>query len=273
MSRATFDPGQKTRTTRHLRSCGGFLQKTTILSSVTAVLLVGFLGLWGQVQPPVDMNKFTLARIQFGTSYFGWFGRRGGRGGGAPWAHDYPRSERNFMKIMAEVTKVDVNSDGHIVSFESEEVFQFPIAYMCEVGYLDLSETEIVNMREYLLRGGFLIIDDFRGDRALWNFVQQMRLVFPDRALEEIPRDHQIFTCFYDISALDLPPPPTYARQYLNPRYYGMNDDTGRLMMVVNYDTDIGDYWEWSDDPFMPIDDSNEAYKYGVNYVMYALTH
>jgi len=261
-----------------LRRPGRFLGKLSriwLLLVLIVVLASGFLWVGAQNQPPIDMKKFTLARIRFDTSNFGWFGGRGGRGrgGGAPWAHDYPRSERNFMKILAEVTKVDVNSEGHIISFDNEEIFKFPIAYICEVGYLDMSEMEVLNMREYLLRGGFLIVDDFRGERDLYNFVRQMRLVFPERSLELIPRTHKIFTCFYDISDLELPPPPTYARQYLDPQYYGMSDDNDRLMMVVNYDTDIGDYWEWSNDPFWPIAETNEAYKYGVNYVMYALSH
>jgi len=174
------------------------------------------------------------------------------------------------MKIMAEVTKLDVNPGGHITSFESDDAFKYPIAYLCEVGYLDLSEQEAHRMREYLLRGGFLIVDDFRGERGLDNFRQQMKSVFPDRSLEELPRTHPIWKSFYDVSNL-LPEPP-YAKN-LVPQYFGMSDYNGRLIMVVDYNTDISEYWEWSDDPFMPIDQTNEAYKYGVNYLMYALTH
>src|SRR5438445_414024 len=101
----------------------------------------------------------------------------------SPWSHDWPKSEEHLMKIMAEVTKLDVNPGGHITSFENDDVFKYPIAYLCEVSYLDLSEQEAHRMREYLLRGGFLIVDDFRGERALDNFRQQMKSVFPDRSL------------------------------------------------------------------------------------------
>jgi hypothetical protein len=174
------------------------------------------------------------------------------------------------MKILAEVTRLDVNADGHILSFEDEEVFKVPIAYLCEVGFLDLSEKEVRNMNQYLLRGGFLIVDDFRGERDLDNFKRQMKRVLPDRAIEELPRTHPIFNCFYDIS--NLFPPPPYA-QNLIPQYFGISDDKGRLMMVIDYNNDISEYWEWSDNPLMPIEQTNEAYKYGVNYVMYALTH
>jgi len=226
---------------------------------------------WAQRELPRIENRFTLARIRFSTSFFS-YGRRGrfGGGGQAPWSHDWPASEENFMKILAEVTRVDVNPGGHIVSFEDEDVFRYPIAYLCEVGFMQLSEKEAHNMREYLLRGGFLIVDDFRGPNELYNFVSQLKLVFPDRSLEELPRTHPIFTCFYDISNLDLEPP--YSRD-LRPQYLGMKDDAGRLMMVVDYNNDISDYWEWSANPFQRIEDTNEAFKYGVNYVMYALTH
>jgi hypothetical protein len=223
--------------------------------------------LWAQEETIVKY-KFTMARIRYTTGNFGGFGF--GRGQGPPWSHDYPKSEEHFMKIMSEVTKLDVNPEGHIVSFDNNEVFKFPIAYLCEVGFLDLSEGEVRNMNQYLLRGGFLIVDDFRGERDLDNFKAQMKLVFPDRALEELPRTHAIFNCFYDISGL-FPPPP-YS-QNLIPQYFGISDDHGRLMMVVDYNNDISEYWEWSDNPLMPIELTNEAYKYGVNYVMYALTH
>ena len=133
-----------------------------------------------------------------------------------------------------------------------------------------LSDNDAKIMREYLLRGGFLIVDDFRGEREIENFKAQLKMVFPEHSLEELPRTHEIFKCFYDISNL-LPPPP-YARSFI-PQYLGMSDDKQRLMMVVDYNNDISEYWEWSNDPFMPIEETNEAYKYGVNYVVYALTH
>ncbi len=236
------------------------------------VLLFGFFAAVAQDeggQAPEVRSRFTMARIKFGTGDFGWM-RFGGRGSGPPWSHDTPRSEQHLMKIMAEVTKLDVNPDGHITSFENEDCFQYPVAYLCEVGYLELSDQEAHNMSEYLLRGGFLIVDDFRGERDLDNFKQQLKKVFPDRSLEELPRTHPIFNCFYDIA--NLYPPPPYA-QWLIPQYMGINDDKGRLMMVVDYNNDLSEYWEWSDNPFMPIEETNESYKYGVNYLIYALTH
>jgi len=229
------------------------------------LLGVGLFSLRAQEELPRSESKFTMARVSFAAPGFRFWRR-----GGPPWSHDWPRSEEHFMKIMAEVTRLDVNPGGHIINFESDDAFKYPIAYLCEVGFLELSEQEARNLGQYLLRGGFLIVDDFRGERALENFKRQMLLVFPDRALEELPRTHPIFTCFYDIS--NVFPEPPYS-QDLRPQYLGMSDDKGRLMMVVDYNNDLSEYWEWSDDPFMPIEQTNEAYKYGVNYVMYALTH
>ena len=239
---------------------------------LAACLIICALAIFAQdVQElPRKESKFTFARIQFNTNMMRFMGR-GMRGGFADpfWSHDWPRSEEHLMKIMAEVTRLDVNPGGHIISFQNDDCFKYPIAYLCEVGYMQLSQEEARRMAEYLLRGGFLIVDDFRGEREWYNFVHQMQLVFPDRQLEELPRTHEIWKCFYDISDLSIEPPYGMG----TPQYFGMEDDNGRLMMVVDYNNDISDYWEWSDNPIMPIERSNKAYQYGVNYIMYALTH
>jgi hypothetical protein len=223
-----------------------------------------------QGELPRKESRFTFGRIYFDYPMTRFFSGPVGAGNGPPWSHDWPRSEEHFMKIMSEVTKLDVNPGGHIISFQNDECFKYPIAYLCEPGYMNLSDPEARRMAEYLLRGGFLIVDDFRGDREFYNFQYQMKRVFPNRSLEILPRTHPIWSGFYDITKLNIEPP--YSKFYI-PQYYGMSDDTGRLMMVVNYNNDISEYWEWSNDPFLPIDQSNQAYRYGVNYVMYALTH
>jgi hypothetical protein len=251
------------------------LSRRQIVAILLAALLlvVGVLAAFAQRELPRTESKFTFARVQYTVPMGGRsFGRMGGPIGasnGPPWSHDFPNSEENFMKIVSEVTRIDVNPGGHLINFNSEDCFKYPVAYLCEVGYLNLSDKEVENMREYLLRGGFLIVDDFRGYSALQNFMDEMETVFPDRRLEELPRDHPIFTCFYDISDIELPAPYDRTR----PQYFGIKDDNGRLMMVVDYNTDISEYWEWSADPFYKVGDTNDAFKYGVNFVMYALTH
>jgi hypothetical protein len=221
-------------------------------------------------EAPRKESKFTFGRLYFESPMIRKFMGTIGAGNGPAWSHDWPRSEEHFMKIMAELTKLDVNPSPHIFSFQNDDCFKYPIAYLCEVGYMHLSPQEAHRMAEYCLRGGFLIVDDFRGDYELNNFKNEMKKVFPDRSLEVVPRTHPIWTCFYDISKLNIEPP--YER-WLTPQYLGINDDNGRLMMIVNYNNDVSEYWEWSSNPVYPIDTSNEAYKYGVNYVVYALTH
>ncbi len=242
------------------------------LSLLLAALAGAMIGLRAQdvEELPRNESKFTFARIMFDSGMMGFFGRGRGDWGGPPWGHDWPRSEEHLMKIVAEVTRLDVNPSGHIITFQNDDCFKYPIAYLCEVGFIELSDEEARRMAQYLLRGGFLIVDDFRGERELGNFTRQLKKVFPNRSLEELPRTHPIWKCFYDISDLSIEPPYS---QSLTPRYFGMSDDQERLMMVVDYNNDISDYWEWSDDPIMPIESTNEAYKYGVNYIMYALTH
>jgi hypothetical protein len=245
--------------------------------TIFVVLVAGILALGAQVNPggqevPRKESKFTLARIYFDYPMTRFWPGAVGSATGPPWSHDWPRGEEHFMKIMSEVTKLDVNPSGHIISFQNDDCFKYPIAYLCEVGYIQLSKEEAQRMSEYLLRGGFLIVDDFRGQREMYNFLNQMQQVFPNRTIQEIPRSHPIWNCFYDVSNIEIPPPPIYSR-FDKPQYFGMSDDNGRLMMVIDYNNDISEYWEWSNDPLKPIDDTNEAYKYGVNYVMYALTH
>ena len=252
--------------TRHLSFV---LRLLSIVCAIAACILY-LKAQEGQPEVPRKESRFTFGRIYFDSPISRFNFGPVGAGNGPPWSHDWPRSEEHFMKIMAEVTKLDVNPSGHIISFQNDDCFKYPIAYLCEVGFINLSDQEARRMAEYLLRGGFLIVDDFRGERAFYNFQRQMKRVFPNRSLEELPRTHEIWNCFYDITKVVIEPP---YENYLIPQYFGMSDDTGRLMMVVNYNNDISDYWEWSDDPFMPMEQSNQAYRYGVNYVMYALTH
>ncbi len=258
----------------------GFNRQSSIVNrkfilAALSIFLVGILALGAQIklpEVPRKESKFTFARIYYDFPMTRFWPGSVGAANGPPWSHDWPRGEEHFMKIISEVTKLDVNPSGHIISFQNDDCFKYPIAYLCEVGYIQLSKEEARRMAEYLLRGGFLIVDDFRGPREANNFMNQMKQVFPNRTIEELPRSHPIWKSFYDISNLEIPPPPIYSR-FDKPQYFGMSDDNGRLMMVINYNNDISEYWEWSDDPLKPIDDTNEAYKYGVNYVMYALTH
>jgi hypothetical protein len=226
---------------------------------------------------PYD-GRLHFVRIRYtpaSPSGFG-FGRRGrgGWGGREPmWAHDYPRGELNFTRILDETTYARPLVGGsNILALDDPRLFQYPIAYIVEVGYWSPTDAEAAGLRTYLLKGGFLIVDDFREPWTLQNFEAQMERVLPGARLVELDGSHEIFDSFFRIDPHAVIPP--YGPQ--DPVWYGIcedNDPSKRLMAIVNYDNDISEYWEYSDRGYYPIDLSNEAYKLGVNYFIYGLTH
>lgn len=222
---------------------------------------------------PYD-GLMTFVRLRFTPARTGYGGGGGFFGGvNYQWDHDYPRADHHFMTIFRELTAVDVRAEGsNILSANDPELFKFPVAYMAEPGWWTLTDEEAAVLRAYLEKGGFIIFDDFAGERALWNLVEAMRKVLPDARFQQLDASHPVFHSFFDIDTLD----------YRHP-YYGVesfflgvfedNDPRKRLMAVANFNNDIGESWEWSDRGFIPIDLSNRAFKLGVNYFMYALTH
>jgi len=217
-------------------------------------------------------GRFTFARISFETGGSGMrgFGRRGSRGE-PPWAHDFPRAERNFMQIITETTLIrPYMQGGNVFTTDDPELTKYPLAYISEPGFWYPDEEEIEGLRNYLMKGGFLIADDFRGS-DWYNFEEQMRRVIPGARFVQLDETHGIFDSFYRID--DLTSLVPYGRA---PAYMGLhedNDPAKRLVVIANYNNDIGEYWEFSDTGWYPIDLSNDAYKLGVNYLVYAMTH
>lgn len=222
---------------------------------------------------PYD-GRFTFVRIYYDTgrgSGLAGFGRRGGR---EPlWAHDYPRAETNFAKILDETTYLDPYMGGsRILAMDDPEIFKYPVIYIVEVGFWRATDAEVDALSRYLAKGGFLIVDDFR-DRQIWNIEEILTRAAPGLSLQRVPHDHPIFDAFFRIEDPQALIPPYGGG---TPVYLGLfedNDPRGRLMAILNYNMDIAEYWEYSDYGYLPIDLSNEAYKFGVNYMMYALTH
>ena len=217
-----------------------------------------------------ESNKFKFVRVKTGSvAPWNCIGDHC-----APWSHDYPEAGLHFSKILKELSKLDVvqEENEYIFSFDDPNLFKYPFAYMCEVGYMDMSDAEIQGLREYLLRGGFLLVDDFRGAQDMSVFQYYLKRALPEAEFQMKPLDasHPIFNCFFSIKSLELR--PIYRGGY-TPQFFGIEDKHGRLMMIINYNYDVSDFWQWSNDPFQPIEDTNSAYKFGVNYVFYALTH
>ena len=242
-----------------------------------------------KIHNPDYDGQFTFARIKYASGVGREFGVGGYYYRGIPaWAHGYVpdprrgsgRAEVNLMKIMDDVTYLNGRvEDSVVATFDDPELFKYPVAYMTEPGFWTMNEKEVAGFRAYLLKGGFLIVDDFRhdGDRnqgAGWdNFEANVKRAFPDEKFYTLNPSIAIFDSFFRIESFDIIP-QSYDRNA--PEFYGLfenNDPKKRLMMMVNYSTDISDFWEFSSTGFRPIDESNEAYKLGVNYIMYGLTH
>lgn len=214
---------------------------------------------------PYD-GRFVFVRMSYSTG-MGFGGR------GAPWAHDYPVGEANFLKILTAVTDVPVNLDGtNVLAFDDPEIFKFPVVYLVEPGYWQMTDEQVVTLRNYLLKGGFLIVDDF----PYWGWEQfalQMSRVFPDLEWRDLDVTHPIFHSFFDIATLDIVPAyPALGERPIFRALFRDNDVTSRMYVVANYQNDLSEFWEVSDEGFYPIAETNEAYKVGVNQFIYGMT-
>ena len=193
------------------------------------------------------------------------------------WSYDYPDMEENFTIILKDITSLRMHPDGsNIFRMDDPELLKFPIAYLSEPGYWYPSDSEAQGLRTYLDKGGFLIVDDFHYEQEWRVFETAMRKVLPDGRIERLPLSHPVFNSFFTISSLEVPYPGQLGAQGLMGEFYGIhegNDPSKRLKVVINYNMDIGDYMEHSGRGWYAVAPTNEAFKFGVNYFMYGLTH
>jgi hypothetical protein len=222
---------------------------------------------------PVEANapyngQFTFVRLRYGPKTE-FVSQR------IPWSHDYPAGERHFMKILNEVSYLNPRlEEVNILGFDDPEIFRFPVSYMAEPGFLSLSDEEARGFRDYLTKGGFVILDDFSAQRGGWEpFEAQMARVLPGVRFFDLDASHPIFHAFFEIDDLDIIPQYYDAGKPIFRGIFEDNDPTKRLMVMINFNTDISEFWEFSDTGLKPIDENNEAYKLGVNYVIYGMTH
>ncbi len=239
-------------------------------------------------------DVFTFVRIQYdeGAGMGGFGGRRGrGYGGwGGRWQTDFPDSDLNFSYRLQQLTALKVNPVPIQMRLTDERLFDYPFIYIIEPGVLEFHDEEVIALRRYLLNGGFLMIDDFWGDSALDNMLDQLKRVFPDRPAEEIPLEHPIFQCVYRLKEKpQIPNVQTaiYGRDQgitwesnhdgdsRTVHYKGIKDDKDRLMVFICHNTDLGDGWEREgEDPWYFHEFSEKkAYPLGINIVTYAMTH
>ena len=224
---------------------------------------------------PYD-GQFTFVRIKYETAPGGFWA-----GGRPSWVHGYPIAEQNLMKIMNDISFLGARSDEvNVLTLDDPDLSKYPIAYIIEVGWWTLSDTEAAALRAYIQKGGFVIVDDFkmlgwRGNTTGgWEpFAQNLNRVLPGAQVVDLDTSHPIFHSFFEINTLDDFP---QAYNSGHPAFRGVfedNDPAKRLVMIINYNTDVSQFWEWSGRGLRPVDDTNEAYKLGVNYLMYGMTH
>jgi len=209
-------------------------------------------------------STFAFTRVRYGTRV----------GSNCGWEHDYPTADRNFSAILDYITNMRVHlKDSNILDLDDKRIFQNPVIYMSEPGCWTTDETEAASLRKYLLKGGLIIFDDFDGEPEWRNLVTQMKVVLPDHDFIRLDVSHPLFQSFYSLRSLNIPHPmlPT-----IEPIFYGLFDDNGtggRLLAIANYNNDIGDYWEWSAEGLYGDAGTTDAYRLGVDYLVYAMTH
>lgn len=241
-----------------------------------------------EVELPPDFNvpgEFVIGRLMYpsGVSFGRWAGSDW-RSGGTSWAVDYPRGDRTLARILRRLTRINVRSVEQPVNLDDgDDVYHWPFLLVGMAGYWELTDSQVAKLRDYLLRGGFLFCDSFFGSDAWAGFEQGMRRIFPDREMVDLTDDHPVFHSVYDIpnmTKVQIPNMyalygggPGYMRDGAVPRWRGIMDDDGRLMVLIAFNNDVSDSWQWADDSRYPAEAANLGLRIGVNVVMYAMTH
>lgn len=217
----------------------------------------------GRIAQNISPNtEFVAARLHFGTN--GAIGHMG-------WSHNYPDSDLNLNEFLVRATLLDVEElSFRIVELGSEEVFDYPFAYISEPGEMELTDQEVINLREFIARGGFILMDDFDGSEQWAQMRSQVLRAFPQTDFVPVPAEHVIYrvhTPLDDLQAMsDYVPGGSIT-------YYGLYDDTGRLAIMAGHNNDLANFWDWYGDGSMPLKPSTDAFRLGTNAVIYSLTH
>jgi hypothetical protein len=231
---------------------------------------------------PTDFRQpaeWVFARLMYPSNDYG-----GGmwQNGGTSWTIDYPRGDRHIAALVRRLSVIDARSVEQPVNLDDDDdVFYWPWLYAVEVGQWDLTDAQAAKLREYLLRGGFLMVDDFHGTQQWAVFVEGMRRVFPDRPIVDLPDDDPIFHTFWDLEEREqipglqflYPPHRTYEDDGYEARWRGIYDDEGRVMVAICHNMDLGDAVEHSDTRQYPQEYSAVAMRTFLNYIVYAMTH
>lgn len=229
-----------------------------------------------------EPTEWAFARLMYPPGWNdGYRGRFDGdwRLGLSLWTQDYPRADRHFAGAVRRLTRVHARSVEQPVSLDDgDDVYWWPWLYAVQVGEWTLTDAQAAVLRDYLLRGGFFVADDFHGAVEWGVFTEVMQRVFPDRGIVEVEDDDPMFKVVFDLKdRIQVPGAAHLRRGYKNDgigaHWRAIRDDKGRIMVAISYNSDLGDAWEYADDPYYPEKFSGMAIRYGVNSVVYAMTH
>lgn len=218
--------------------------------------------------------EFTLVRMAYSDRYSDQFLDV------RPWQIDSPAAERHFLQGLRRLSAIDARPSEAYVHPDDPRLFDFPFLYAVEAGHWDLTESEVVRIREYLLRGGFIMFDDFHGTQEWEYFMSGLRRIFPDRPVEDLDSDSEVFHVLFDMGRREQIPGAQvlytgqpYERDGVVPHWRGIRDDEGRLMVLINHNMDLGDAWEHADWAEYPERYTAMSYRLAINYIIYAMTH
>lgn len=187
------------------------------------------------------------------------------------WSHNYPYSEVHLNEFVDNTTRINVEPESYqLLDLGSDQIFDHPFTYVSEPGEMDLTEREAENLREYIRRGGFLLIDDFDGQYQLSNFYSQMRMVFQEEVYSPLTIDNSIFDLVFAIDDLKGMAPYVPGGE---PIYLGLLNSAGHVASIACFDNDLANFWDRIDRGTYPLRPSSDAFRMGINFIVYAMTH
>jgi len=228
-----------------------------------------------------EKAEFYWSRLRYtssgGQSNFG-FGF--GYGGWAGWSRDYPKADRQFLLALKRLTRIQMRPVEQIVDLDGDDIFNYPWVYAVQVANWSFTDAQAKRLREYLLKGGFLMVDDFHGTADWDRFMVGMRQVLPDRPVEDLSDGDEIFHVLYDLGERFQVPGEqyvntgrTYEKDGYVPKWRAIRDEKGRIIVAICHNMHLGDAWEWADMPEYPENFASMAYRIGLNYIVYGMTH
>jgi len=225
---------------------------------------------------PADGNEkteYVFARFRYPSmrgGYYGWGG----------WATDYPKADRQYLQGVRRLTRLHTRSMEEVVDLEGDKIYDYPWIYAVEVGRWGLNPRQAQKLRDYIDRGGFLMADDFHGPYEWEIFMDSLSRVFPDQPVVDMESSDPAFHVLYDLDKRFQIPGihyigtgVTYEKGGIEPKWRGVHDKKGRLVVAICHNMDLGDAWEWADHPRYPEPYASLAYRVGINYIIYSMTH